>query len=312
MGGTYSNSTGSNIKLKVFDDGASFGGMGVSLGQMEVATWTSGKIAFYRGTTQTAIIDASGNVGIGTTNPVNKLDVVGNISCSVITASNFFGTSSWATNSLTASSLVIANSYRVANLTASNISASGTSSFGNVGVGTTTPSAILEVSSSTATTVFNVKGAGGANLFTVSGSGNIGVGTTPSTTYKLQVVGSFSATTKSFDIEHPTKSGKRLVYGSLESPYHGVRLTGKGKLIKGKGVIQLPDYINSLVDFDNANVQITNIKHNKAIYVDNIDEKNNIINVAAKIPKTQLNIELEFYWTFTAVRKDVPNLQVEL
>jgi Pectate lyase superfamily protein len=34
----------------------------------------------------------NGNVGIGTQFPVNKLDVVGNISCSVITASTFFGT----------------------------------------------------------------------------------------------------------------------------------------------------------------------------------------------------------------------------
>ena len=50
-------------------------------------------------------VTSSGRVGIGTTNPVNKLDVAGNISCSVITASNFFGTSSWASNALTASNV---------------------------------------------------------------------------------------------------------------------------------------------------------------------------------------------------------------
>jgi hypothetical protein len=367
-----------------------------------VATSTNRWNLYIDGTAKNYI---AGNVGIGTSTSVNKLDVVGNISCSVITASLFSGslsgsvfgtsswatnaltaaflpvgtysiTSSWATNSLTASSLVIANNYQVATLSintssvllpltvhgttysasisgqAANsifrIGGAGTnaildmgvnadvapgfswlqarskidySSFsnlslnsvgGNVGVGTTTPTAILEVSSSTALTVFNVKGAGGTNLFTISGSGNIGVGTTPSTTYKMQINGGFSATTKSFDIEHPTKLGKRLVYGSLESPYHGVRLTGKGKLVKGKGIIQLPDYMKSLVDYETVNVQITNIKHNKVIYVDNIDEKNNNVSVAAKIAKTQLNKELEFYWTFTAIRKDVPNLQVEL
>jgi len=374
------------------------------------------------------LIDVNGNVGIGTTNPTNKLNVVGNISCSAITASLFFGTSSWATNATTAqtaSSLTIANNYQVTSLsintssvllpltihgtsysasasgTAANsivrISAAGTNAIldmgvnadaspgfawlqprskidysvlsnlslnpvgGNVGIGTINPTARLQLGTlaavSTATpeaislggTYSSAAGsnpklrvwtdgtysmglgasadqldyilgrsnyshvfyADGSQLMVIKGTGNVGIGTT-NPSYKLQVVGSFSATTKSFDIEHPTKLGKRLVYGSLESPYHGVRLTGKGKLIKGKGVIQLPDYINSLVDFDNANVQITNIKHNKAIYVDNIDEKNNIINVVAKIPKTQLNKELEFYWTFTAVRKDVPNLQVEL
>ena len=55
----------------------------------------------------------SGNVGIGSTSPVNKLDVVGNISCSVITASLFFGTAS-VSNALNS-----ANSYQVTNLTTS-------------------------------------------------------------------------------------------------------------------------------------------------------------------------------------------------
>lgn len=68
-----------------------------------------------------------------TTAPVNVLDVSGNISASVITASLFsgsvtgsvFGTSSWASNTITSSYLVPTNSYTITNLTASNISASG-------------------------------------------------------------------------------------------------------------------------------------------------------------------------------------------
>jgi hypothetical protein len=59
-------------------------------------------------------------VSIGLTGSVNRLDVAGNISCSVITASTFFGTSSVSTNSLTASSLVAANSYTINVLTSSN------------------------------------------------------------------------------------------------------------------------------------------------------------------------------------------------
>jgi len=80
LGGTYSNSAGSNVKLRVYDEASgAIGGMSVSSGQMEVNTWAAGKIAFYRGTTQTAIIDANGNLGIGTSSPSQLLHVAGNI-----------------------------------------------------------------------------------------------------------------------------------------------------------------------------------------------------------------------------------------
>ena len=128
----------------------------------------------------------------------------------------------------------------------------------------------------------------------------------------MQISGSFSATTKSFDIKHPKIPNKRLIYGSLESPYHGIRLTGKGKLVRGKAIVSLPDYINALVDFNTVNIQITNIKHDRVIYIDTIDEATNTFTVAANISKNKLKQDLEFYWTFTAVRKDVPELQVEV
>ena len=83
------------------------------------------------GSKNTVFLSASGNVGIGTTNPQNALDVVGNISASNITASLFFGTSSWAQsasnagNSQTASYLTPTNSYTV---TTFNVNSSGSTS----------------------------------------------------------------------------------------------------------------------------------------------------------------------------------------
>ena len=69
-----------------------------------------------------------GNLGIGIQSAVNKLDVVGNISCSIITASLFNGTASYATTSLTAVSASYASNSIWAT-SASYASASSTASF---------------------------------------------------------------------------------------------------------------------------------------------------------------------------------------
>lgn len=138
---------------------------------------------------------------------------------------------------------------------------------------------------------------------------NVGIGTS-SPAYKLQVSGSFGATTKSFRIDHPSKPGWSLEYGSLESPYHGVRLTGRGKIIKGIGTIQLPNYLKNLIHNDlSLNIQLTNIRHSKTLYVSSIDLQNDKFEVKADRAKTLG--ELEFFWTLTGVRKDVDHLVVE-
>ena len=59
-------------------------------------------------------------------------------------------------------------------------------------------------------------------------NGNVGIATTtPDTNYKLDVNGALAATSKSFVIDHPTKEGYKLRYGSLEGPEHGVYVRGK-------------------------------------------------------------------------------------
>ena len=73
--------------------------------------------------------------------------------------------------------------------------------------------------------------------------------------FSVDVAGNLRATTKSFDIPHPTKDGMRLVYGVLEGPEHGVYHRGT---VEGKGVIQvsLPDYWHKLVG-DQYTIQLT-------------------------------------------------------
>ena len=141
----------------------------------------------------------------------------------------------------------------------------------------------------------------------ITSTGNVGIATN-NPQYKLHVVGSFGATTKSFVVDHPTKPGKKLQYGSLESPYHGIRLTGKGMIENGKCVVELPDYISAFVKEDGINIQTTNIKHGQVLWVEEIDVENN--NFTIQTEKTTGTYE--FYWDFTAIRKDVPDLEVEI
>jgi hypothetical protein len=73
--------------------------------------------------------------------------------------------------------------------------------------------------------------------------------------FSVDANGNLRATTKSFDIPHPTKEGKRLVYGVLEGPEHGVYHRGT---VEGKGKIQveLPEYWSKLVNEDYS-IQLT-------------------------------------------------------
>jgi hypothetical protein len=133
----------------------------------------------------------------------------------------------------------------------------------------------------------------------IDASGNVGIGTT-SPTHKLEVNGSFAATTKSFDIEHPTEEGKRLHHGSLEGPEHGVYIRGR---LEGD-VIELPDYWLGLVDEDTITVQLTPNKGFQQIYVDHIEDNKVYVG-------TQTDTPIDCFYFIQAERKDVEKMVVE-
>ena len=133
--------------------------------------------------------------------------------------------------------------------------------------------------------------------------GNVGVGTT-TPGYLLQVAGSFAATTKSFVIDHPTKPGYDLRYGSLEGPENGVYVRGK---LKGSNKIELPDYWAKLVDPDSITVSLTSIGKHQNLYVADISD--NVITIGNG---NLLNKAINCYYVVYGERCDVDKLVVEI
>jgi hypothetical protein len=118
----------------------------------------------------------------------------------------------------------------------------------------------------------------------------------------LYVGGTLYATAKSFLIDHPTKPGQKLQYGSLEGPENGVYVRGRCT----NGVIELPDYWTALVDEGSITVDITPIGAHQKLYVDRI-ENNKVYIGNENIMSKKINC----FYTVWAERKDVGKLDVE-
>lgn len=136
--------------------------------------------------------------------------------------------------------------------------------------------------------------------WTIASTGNMSIGYNNDNDngYKLAVNGSFAATTKSFVIDHPTKPGKKLRYGSLEGPENGVYVRGRSSTT----VIELPDYWTGLVDPDSITVQLTAIGSAGHVWVESIED--NKVYIKFKSCKS-------YFYFIQAERKDVEKLVVE-
>jgi hypothetical protein len=159
--------------------------------------------------------------------------------------------------------------------------------------------------SGTASTI-NVFGGGaiGTTIFTVqatsSTSVRVGIGTNLPQ-YELEIVGELSATNKSFVIDHPTKPGKKLRYGSLEGPENGVYVRGE---LKGSNIIETPDHWIGLVYPDSFTVTLTPISRFSHLYVEKIEDYKVFIADDCMNP-------IHCYYTVWAERKDIPKLITE-
>ena len=137
-------------------------------------------------------------------------------------------------------------------------------------------------------------------LSTWAGTSNITTIGNVSTCTGMAITGALTATTKSFDIPHPSKKGQRLVHGSLEGAEHGVYFRGKST----QKEFDLPDYWINLVDEDTITVQLTAIGSKQDLWV--VEVKENKVFIEAE----QENVH--FFYLIQAERKDVDKLEVEV
>jgi hypothetical protein len=127
-------------------------------------------------------------------------------------------------------------------------------------------------------------------------NGGIGVGG------NVYIGGTLVATAKSFLIDHPTKEGHKLQYGSLEGPENGVYVRGK---LEGR-VIDLPDYWTSLVDPDTITVDLTPIGKFQKLYVEKIEGNKIYIDNSSMFGGPCV-----CFYTVWAERRDIDKLKVE-
>jgi len=149
----------------------------------------------------------------------------------------------------------------------------------------------------------------GANIITAStnatermritSAGDVGIGTT-NPGYKLEVNGSFAATTKSFIINHPTKPGMKLQHGVSEAPEHTVFVRGRTQ----SEIINLPEYWKALIYEDSITIQLTPFGFYQNLFIAEISAEKIII-------QNSLSENIDCFYLIHAERKDVPKLEVE-
>jgi hypothetical protein len=249
--------------------------------------------------TDRLVINRSGDIGIGTATPTTKLQVNG-----TITATTFSGSGTSLTG-LTTSNLSASAGIVNSQLANSSITI-GTTAI-SLGSSSTTLAGLTSVSSTSLT-------AGtGAQTWQITDSSNnllFQAGTTPSTKATLfsdgalTLTGKLTATSKSFLIDHPTKQGYKLQYGSLEGPETAVYIRGR---LKNSNIIELPDYWTGLVDESTITVSLTAVGGYQKLFVSHIDA--NKVYIINDITNNQ---DIDCFYVVYGERKDIAKLVVEM
>lgn len=123
----------------------------------------------------------------------------------------------------------------------------------------------------------------GANGFGVYAGGNMG-----------------ASGAKSFIEPHPTDASKVIRYISLEGPEAGTYFRGKGRFVKGRARVEVPEDFRMVTDVDGLTVQITPIGPPTAVGISTVGLD------GIEVESTR---DVEFFYTVNGVRKTHKDLK---
>ena len=237
-------------------------------------------------------IAASGNVGVGTASPSQKLHVFQTVDAnSLVVSENSSNTTSADAAFQTRADTAVLSFQSHA--TARTISRFGVTLGG------------WNEMLSSAGTGFAIGTLGANNLILGTNSAN-----------RLQIDGSTGAVTvsgnftvtgvKNFAVPDPADAQRAIYYASLEGPEAGTYFRGTAKTVNGEAVIELPGYFSRITEKERMTVQLTPVGGPGLVYIASKTPER----VTVKCSQNCDN-EVEFDYLVQGIRKGYLDFQVE-
>jgi hypothetical protein len=235
-------------------------------------------------------ISASGNVGVGTASPSQKMHVFQTVDANSIVLSENTSNTTGANAAFQSKSDTAVLSFQ-SHATARTISRFGVTLGGwdemlaSAGNG-------LAIGTLGATPL--ILGTNSVNRLQIDGS-----------TGAVTVSGNFTVTgTKNFAMPDPADAKKAIYYAALEGPEAGTYYRGTVKIVNGEAVIKLPGYFTRITEVERMTVQLTPVGAPGQLYVAERSPERIVIKTAKGTE------DIEFDYLVQGVRKGYLNYEV--
>lgn len=236
-------------------------------------------------------VTPAGNVGFGTSSPVDKLHVFNSADAPTVLRIESTGTGANAVSNFRAQSNTTVFHFR-AHGSGRTINHFGTVVGGWSEIVQDIGNGIL-IGTQNATPI--ILGTNNINRLQIDG-----------TTGAVTISGNLTVTgTKNFAVPDPADKRKALYYAALEGPEAGTYFRGSAKTVQGEAVIVLPDYFARVTEPERMTMQLTPIGSWGQLYVAEKAPNRLVVRLAPG------SADLEFDYLVQGVRKGYLDFQVE-